>query len=71
MNGIKVIKSTLMSNGNARMIIEIERGHSLMAFSEERHYKLGQPVGDVMAGHVVTEARPVHWCSASQEWVDL
>ena len=71
MNGIKVIKSTLMSNGNTRMIVEVERGHSLMAFSEERHYKLGQPVGDVMAGHVITEAHPVRWCSASQEWDDL
>lgn len=31
---------------------------------------LGGQVGDVVASHVITDARPVAWRSVSQQWVD-
>lgn len=35
------------------------------------HYKLGEPMHeDVIAGHILAEARPAHWCSLEQKWVD-
>lgn len=34
-------------------------------------YKLGGQVDDIVASHVLQEARRVCWCSISQEWVEV
>ena len=40
-----------------------------MSFKDERYYRLGGQVDEVMAGHVITDSDHVVWCSVGQEWV--
>jgi hypothetical protein len=52
-----------------RVVVELEPGEKLMAVSESDFYSLGGQVEDIVRGHVITEAKPVAWCSVAQEWV--
>jgi hypothetical protein len=37
----------------------------------DAHYSLGEPMReDIIAGHILAEAKRVHWCSIQQKWVD-
>jgi hypothetical protein len=45
------------------------QGYKLIRIHPDAHYKLGHPMqDDVIAGHILAAASPVHWCSISQEW---
>ena len=46
------------------------RGETIIKLDQGGHYKLGEPMhDDVIAGHILADAKPVHWCSLGQEWV--
>ena len=67
---MKKIKDQVMKNGKRRVTVELDPSETLMlALREGAHYKLGYPVEDVVAVHVLSESVQVMWCSASQEWV--
>ena len=36
---------------------------------ENRFYKLGGQLDDVVPGHVLLEARPTTWCHFEQKWI--
>lgn len=44
-------------------------GERPVAIREDSHYKLGYPVEEVVASHILTEMEEVTWCSATQQWV--
>lgn len=48
--------------------VRVEPGERVLIIRDDRHYRLGGQVGDVVAGHVLTEATEVAWCSVQQEW---
>ena len=66
---MKTISDKVTAAGKRRVTIELDRDETIMSFRDGEHYKLGQPVDEVLAGHVITSASRVNWCSASQEWV--
>lgn len=65
---MKLLSQTQKSNGKRRVVVELDADEEIMAFKNGAHYKLGHPVCEVMAAHIITEAECVTWCSASQEW---
>lgn len=56
-------------NGTCRVVVYLLPGERLIAIRDGAHYKLGNPVDDIIASHILTDAREVVWCSASQAWV--
>lgn len=65
---MKVIKETVNKQGKRVITVELDDGEHLMAFHDDRFYRLGGQVDEVMAGFVITEAEHVVWCSIEQRW---
>lgn len=66
---MKTIRERINKAGRREVTVELGEGETLMAFHEDRFYKLGGQVDEVMRGHVITETQQVTWCSIGQEWV--
>jgi hypothetical protein len=67
---MRTITDKLLKNGKRRVVVELDPGVKLVPVRPDAHYRLGYPVEDVVASHVVEVLQRVAWCSASQEWVD-
>jgi hypothetical protein len=69
---LRHIHTRQLKNGNFHVLIELgpTEAFPVQPVNEDAHYKLGYPVYDVVAGHVIRDASRVTWCSAQQEWVD-
>lgn len=65
---MKTISTTQKPNGKRRVTVELDAGETLLAVRDGAHYKLGHPVEEVMAAHILVDSQKVTWCSASQEW---
>lgn len=65
---MKTIKTYETKLGKRRVIVELDDDDNLVCVKAGWHFKLGYPHEDIVAAHVITEMRPVVWCSASQEW---
>lgn len=66
---MKIITTKAMANGRTVATVELEPGERLIGIMPGQHYKLGEPLDDVVAAHVLEAAVPVNWCSVGQEWV--
>lgn len=55
-------------SGNTSTWIKIEPGESALIIRDDRYYRLGGQLDDVVGGHVLTEAKEVRWCSITQTW---
>jgi len=65
---IKYIRT--LKNGKRHALVELDPGERITSYREASYYKLGHPVEEIVAGHVLDDAVPVTWCSASQKWVE-
>jgi hypothetical protein len=66
---MKTIRERTNKQGKRIVTVEIDADEKLMSFKDERYYRLGGQVDEVMAGHVITDSDHVVWCSVGQEWV--
>jgi hypothetical protein len=66
---MKTIREHINKQGKRIVTVEIDADEKLMSFKDERYYRLGGQVDEVMAGHVITDSDHVVWCSVGQEWV--
>lgn len=66
---MKVLRQRINRKGKREVVVELEAKDKLVAFQEDRHYRLGGQVEDIVAGHVILEASHTYWCSVAQEWV--
>ena len=66
---MKTIRERTNKQGKRVVTVEIDADEKLMSFKDERYYRLGGQVDEVMAGHVITDSDHVVWCSVGQEWV--
>jgi hypothetical protein len=66
---MKVLKERINRRGRREVVIELDEGDKLMSFNEDRYYRLGGQVEDVVQGHVITASDHVIWCSIEQRWV--
>jgi hypothetical protein len=67
---MKIKHVKLLKNGKTHALVELEPGEYIASYHDNRYYKLGYPNEEIVASHVLDEAVPVTWCSASQEWVE-
>lgn len=44
---------------------------TILLIREDRYYRLGGQVDEIMAPHVMAEAVPCFWCSIEQKWMDV
>lgn len=66
---MNVLKSTITRAGLERITVEVPKGTRLVAVHDDRMYKLGHPIEDIVPGHIISESVPVMWCPVGQEWV--
>jgi hypothetical protein len=67
---MKVIKDEVATlKRHRRVTVELRPHEQLIAIDDRLHYRLGEPLDDVVPGHIVAEAVPVSWCCIEQRWV--
>lgn len=67
---MKTLKDITLKSGVRRVTVELATGEKLLALHDDRHYRLGYPVEDVVPSHVVLDATEVSWCCLEQKWRD-
>jgi hypothetical protein len=68
---MKIIKHAQRPGGVQRFILDLQPDEKIIVVKDDAHYKLGEPLHeDVMAGHILADAKPVYWCSLEQKWID-
>lgn len=65
---MKVLHSKTLKNGKRHVLVELDEGEDIKSFNENRYYRLGGQLDDVVGGHVITESEHVVWCSIEQRW---
>lgn len=68
---MEIKKEKVLPTGKRLVTVMLHEGEELIAVRDDEHYRLGQPVEDIVAGHIITEAQRVVWCSASQRWAEV
>ena len=66
---MRILKEKLNRSGKREVVVELEPEDKLMSFRDDRFYRLGGQVDDIMAGHVITQSDCTYWCSIEQKWV--
>jgi len=66
---MKIKHEKQLKNGKRHVLVELDEGDKLMCFHDDRFYRIGGQVDEVMAGYVITESDQVVWCSIEQKWV--
>jgi len=66
---MKTVKETTARNGNRLVTVELAKGETLACFHEDGFYQMGDPLNDIIAGHMLLDAVPTTWCSISQKWI--
>lgn len=66
---MKLIKTTMSKGGKAVHTVEMDPGEKLIAVRPDSFYELGEPLDDVVPGHIIENAERVLWCPVSQGWV--
>lgn len=66
---MRIIKEKTNRQGQQEVTVVLKPGDKLMCFRDDRYFRLGGQVEDVVAGHVITESDHVVWCSIEQRWM--
>jgi len=67
---MKIIKDQIPTlKRRRRVTVELDHGEQLMAFRDDRYYRLSGQLDDVVAGHIITLSNNVNWCSIEQKWL--
>ncbi len=68
---MKVIKDEIATlKRRRRVTVELDHDDQLMAFKENRYYRLAGQLDDVVGGHCIIDSPRVVWCSIEQKWVE-
>jgi hypothetical protein len=66
---MKILRERINKQGKREVTVVLEDEDHLMCFREDRFYRLGGQVDDIMQGHVIIESECMYWCSIEQAWV--
>lgn len=68
---MRIITERVLKDGRRQLLIELGKNepNPVPPLKVDQFYKLGYPCDEIVGGHILTEAIPVSWCSASQSWV--
>lgn len=66
---MKPISEKALPNGSRRVTIELAPGESILPLRANAHYRLGDPLNEVVHADMIEGAVEVTWCSVEQAWV--
>jgi hypothetical protein len=66
---MRVIREKHLANGNLRVTYEFSPDESMLCIKRGEFYKLGYPVEDVIADHILSDIQLVMWDSLEQRWI--
>lgn len=66
---MKLISVKDLAGGRRRVVLELQANEELLAVRDGAHYQIGDPVGEVVASHILGATQEVTWCSVEQKWV--
>lgn len=69
---MKILHTKTLKDGRRHVLVELSKDepNPSPSLDPKGFYKLNYPLEDeVIAGHLLTDLTPVHWCSATQKWV--
>lgn len=66
---MKRISEKVLPNGNRRCIVELAKDEFLVAFKQDAHYKMPDPMDYVVHSDFLISAVRVVWASDIQEWL--
>lgn len=68
---MKAIREQILKDGSRNVTFNLLPGEMIrQPFHEERYYKLGCQVDDIVSGGVLIDAEEVYWCNFEQKWKD-
>lgn len=67
---MKIIKELKPTKGKRRVVIELDDGECVCAINDNAHYRLGDPMDDVVPGYAISNPSLVTWCCITQKWVE-
>lgn len=69
---MRTLHTKVLKDGRVHILIELGPTEAMPVepVKEHAHYRLGYPIEDVVAGHIIADARRVNWCSLEQKWID-
>lgn len=70
MTTLKHIAERILFNGRRRVTVELAPGERLVAISDDAFYRLGEPMDEVLQGHIIAGAQRVAWCPVEQKWTE-
>lgn len=66
---MRVVSSKNSRDGKTtRVTVDIQPGERLISVRDEAFYTLGEPMDEVVQGHILRNAQAVHWCPLGQRW---
>ena len=65
---MKIILNKTLVSGKRRVVIELDPDESVITVRENGHYKLGQPMDDIVQGFILKDCVPASWCAIGQKW---
>lgn len=69
MTQLKLVNVTVQKDGKRRATYLLNPGDEVLVLLADRHYRLGDPIDDVVPTHVIANAVEVAWCPVEQKWV--
>lgn len=67
---MKTIKTvSVRGSSRVRVTVELDAGEQLIAVDPDGYVRLGEPMDDVMPGHVLCNSVRVTWCPIEQRWI--
>ena len=66
---MKELRCKTLPSGKRVVTLELGANELLLPIQVDSHYRLGDPLGDVIASHILLNADEVTWCSVEQKWV--
>lgn len=67
---MKILTSKTDRNTGVRtMTIELDKSEKLVAIHDNSFYKLGEPLDDVVQGHIIADATVAVWCPIEQKFI--
>lgn len=64
-----IVKQNENKEGVITLTVRLSKGEKIRSFHEDVYYSLGDPVNDVMQGHILIGSKIVSWCPFEQKWV--
>jgi hypothetical protein len=69
---MKLLHTKSLKDGRRHVLMELCKDDPMPIRPphKDHHYRLGYPMDDVVAGHILKDMRRVFWDSLTQKWVD-